>query len=69
MPLTEKQKNNIMHLDADTLVEIMQECADQFMRVREYHEATGMPVRTIYDKIGSKEIKSAEIFGIKIIYA
>jgi len=68
MALTEKQKNNIMNLDADTLAEIMHECADQFMRVQDYHDVTGMPVRTIYDKIASKELKSIEIFGIKVIY-
>ena len=68
MALTEKQKNNIMHLDADMLAEIMHECADQFMRVQDYHDVTGMPVRTIYDKIASKELKSTEIFGIKVIY-
>lgn len=67
MALTDKQKQNIMHLDADTLIEIMHECAEQFVRVSEFHEATGVPVRTIYDRINRGELKSTEIFGVRVL--
>lgn len=57
-----------MHLDADSLIEVMHECAEQFMTAKEYHEYTKIPMRTIYDKISSNDLKSTEIFGIKIIF-
>ena len=68
MALTEKQKASIMHLDADSLIEVLHECAEQFMTAKEYHEHTGIPMRTIYDKIKSCELKSTEVFDTKIIY-
>ena len=68
MALTEKQKANIMHLDAESLIDILHECAEQFMTAKEYHEYSKMPMRTIYDKIKSGELKSTEVFGTKIIY-
>lgn len=68
MALTNKQKANIMHLDADSLIEVLRECADQFMTAKEYSSYTEIPIRTIYDKIKSKQLKSTEIFGIIIIH-
>lgn len=68
MALTEQQKNSIMRLDADTLFEVLHECADQLMTAKEYAAYTKTPIRTVYDKIKSKDLKSTEIFGIKLIH-
>ena len=67
MTLTEKQKNEIMHLDGAILVEVMHECADRFMTVADFHKYSKMPRRTIYAKIESGELQSYEVFGIKLI--
>ena len=67
MTLTEEQKNLIMKLDTESLFEVLHECADRLLTAKEYSKHTKTPIRTIYDKIKSKEIDSTEVFGIKVI--
>jgi predicted DNA-binding transcriptional regulator AlpA len=63
MALTEKQKNNIYHLDSKTQLEIMHECAEALglVDISEYRYATGEKRRTIYDKMNSGKINTFNI--------
>lgn len=67
MPITDELKAEIMHMNFSELVEVLHECADRLVTVKEFQELSKIPRRTIYDKISSGEIESAEVFGIKII--
>ena len=68
MALTELQKQNIRRLSIEDKVEILHECADEFMTADEYHEITKIPRRTIYAKFGTFEVKGFEFCGHKLFY-
>jgi hypothetical protein len=68
MALTEQQKQNIRKLSIEDKIELLHECADEFMTADEYHEITKMPKRTIYAKFGTPEVKGFEFCGHKLFY-
>jgi hypothetical protein len=68
MALTELQKQNIRKLSTEDKIEILHECADEFMTADEYHDITKMPKRTIYAKFGTPEVKGFEFCGHKLFY-
>lgn len=68
MKLTDKQTQEIVHADFETLKEILHECADQFMSVDDYKSLTGMKPRTIYDHIKKGKINSTTFCGHRIIH-
>ena len=63
--LTENQKNNIARMCNDDLLEILEICSEQLglITVDEYIKATGIPKRTVYHKIKSKQIIVFDISG------
>lgn len=68
MALTEQQKLNIRELSIEDKIEILHECADEFMSADEYNKITKMPKRTIYAKFGTPEVKGFEFCGHKLFY-
>ena len=68
MALTEQQKLNIRKLSIEDKIEILHECADEFMTAEEYAKITKIPKRTIYDKFGTPEVKGFEFCGHKLFY-
>ena len=65
MSLTAKQIGNIHHLDCDTLIEIMHECAEALgvVSVDEFSKLMNIPRRTVYAKIKDNKIKYVDIAG------
>lgn len=63
--LSEKQINNIAKLDTETLIEILQECAEALgiVGVDEYCEIMCVKKRNVYYQIESGKIKSINISG------
>jgi len=57
--LTQKQLDRLKKYDNATLLQIMHECAEitGCVSVGEYNEFTGIPKRTIYDKMRDGKIE------------
>lgn len=67
MGLTEKQINAIHKLDSDTLLEVLQECAEALglVSIDEYCEIMYIKKRNLYYKLENNYIKYFEIGGHK----
>jgi len=63
MGLTEKQRNNIYHLNFNTQLEIMHECAEALglVDIKTCEKIRGLSRRTIYDKIKKNKLKTFNI--------
>ena len=63
MMLTEKQRNNIYHLDTETQLEIMHECAEALglVDISEYQRATCVKRRIIHNRMNNGKIKTFDI--------
>ena len=61
--LTQTQIANIHKLDAQTCIEIMNECIERLgcVSVKDYCKIMDMPRRTIYDKISNGKINIIKI--------
>lgn len=68
MKITKQELAKILEYDIESKVEIMQCFADEFMTIKEYHETTKMPMRTIYDKLGTPEVKGFKFCGLRILH-
>lgn len=68
MDITAEKLKEILELDIESKVVIMQHIADELMTVKQYHEITKIPERTIYDKIGSADIKVFILKGLRLLH-
>ncbi len=66
--LTEEFITQFMHLPTADKAKLLQECADEFMTIEEYHQLTKIPRRTIYAKFSIEDITGVEFCGHKFIY-
>jgi hypothetical protein len=69
MELTETQIRNLTYLKVEVQIEIMHTCADGLglMSVKQYHEYSKIPKRTIYQHIIDEKLKTIIICGITFI--
>jgi len=65
--ITEQQKTNIYRLPVADCLEMLEPIIDKtgLVSVAEYHKITGIPKRTIYQKMKDQKLKYYEISGIR----
>jgi hypothetical protein len=66
--LTEEFITQFLHLTTTNKAKLLHICADEFMTVDDFNKLTKMPMRTIYAKFGTEEVKGFEFCGHKLIH-